>query len=219
MEREAANKPRHYILLANPTPKSFCHSIARTYADTVAQCGQSAEIIDLNTMGFDPALKDEYRPDRGAPLSPWVEGQLDELAASDVIVLVYPIWFGGPPAILKGYIDRVLGAGLAVGPFQEGRGQRALKGKWLLSFTTSGTSLEWLREHGQQQSLRQGTDLYLERGFAMRDAGHVSIDRVLPNLSRAYAEEQLARVKQAAIETCQKLGYDGQAAAKASAAS
>lgn len=202
---KAEGKPRHNILLANPSPKSFCHSIAQTYAQTVADNGQYAEICDLNTMKFDPVLTDEFRPDRGAPLSPWVEAQLEELAASAVVVLVYPIWFGGPPAILKGYVDRVLGAGVAVGSFQDGRSQRALQGKWLLTFTTSGTSLEWLSERGQQQSLRQGWDLYLERGFAMRDAGHVSIDRVVPHLSRAYADEQLGRVKEAATQTCQRL--------------
>lgn len=196
---------RHYILLANPSPDSFCHAVARAYADEVASAGQSAEICDLNTMAFDPVLKDDYRPDHGAKISPWVEGELEDLAASDVIVLVYPIWFGGAPAILKGYVDRVFGAGCTVGSFTDSRGQKALRGKWLLSFSTSATMVAWLKEQGQQRSLREGWDLYLERGFAMRDAGHISLDGIIPNMSTAHAAAQLERVRETARQTCARL--------------
>lgn len=54
-------------------------------------------------MGFDPLLKNEERPDRrGSSLSRDVRAELDALTGSDVIALVYPIWFGMPPAMLKG---------------------------------------------------------------------------------------------------------------------
>lgn len=202
-------KPNHYILLANPSRTSFCHSVARTYANAVTTHGQSAEICDLNTMAFDPVLKDEFRPDRGKALSPWVDEELSQLAKSAVIVFVYPIWFGGPPAILKGYVDRVIGAGCKVGNFREGRGQEALRGKWLLTFTTSATSSDWLTERGQKRALREGWDLYLERGFAMRDAGHISIDQITPGISAAYAKTQLERVAEVARETCQRVVSDG----------
>ncbi|MES2096502.1 MAG: NAD(P)H-dependent oxidoreductase [Pseudomonadota bacterium] len=200
--------PHHYILLANPSPKSFCHSVAWAYAEEVKRAGQSFEIRDLNQIPFDPVLKDESLPARGTPPSPWVEAELDRLAARAAIVMVYPIWFGGPPAILKGYIDRVFGTGCDIGGFQDGKGPRALKGKWLLTITTSAASRDWLAGRGQQRALREGWEVYLERGFAMRDAGHLSIDRIVPNISRAYADEQLERVRQAARETCGRLDAD-----------
>jgi NAD(P)H dehydrogenase (quinone) len=203
---KAATAPlHHYILLANPSPNSFCHAIAETYAAEVTAQGQTSDIRDLNLMGFDPVLKDEFRPDRIKHISPWVEGELASLAQSAVVVLVYPIWFGGAPAILKGYIDCVLGAGSEVAHFQDGSGQPALRGKWLLTFTTSATPLPWLEERGQRRAMREGWDVYLERGFGMRDAGHVSIDQVVRNMSQHYATEQLDRVRETARETCQRL--------------
>ena len=204
-ETEAAVPPHHYILLANPSPNSFCHAIARTYAGEVKAQGQIAQICDLNLMAFDPVLRDEFRPDRQKRKSPWVENQLANLSLSAAIVLVYPIWFGGAPAILKGYIDQVFGAGCDVAQFQHGAGQPALRGKWLLSFSTSATPRAWLEERGQQKALREGWDVYLERGFGMRDAGHIGIDQVVQNMSQHYAAEQLDHVREAGRDMCLRL--------------
>ena len=172
-QRRAAPVPNHYILLANPSPASFCHAIARTYAEEVTRQGQTSQLRDLNIMHFDPVLRGQARPDHLTELSPWVGGELDNLTRGAVVVLVYPIWFGGAPAILKGYVDRVFGAGCTVSDFQDGAGQPALRGKWLLSVTTSATPTAWLDERGQRHALREGWDVYLERGFGMRDAGHL----------------------------------------------
>lgn len=200
------DRKHHYLLLANPSPKSFCHSIAATYADEVTAQGQTCEICDLNVMGFDPVLRDEYRPDHLVEVSPWVASELENLTRSAVVTLVYPIWFGGAPAILKGYVDRVLGAASKIEDFGTGEGQPALRGKWLLSFTTSASSLAWLEERGLRRALREGWDLYLEYGFGMRDAGHVSIDCVVRNISPSYASSQLDRVRDTARDICQRLG-------------
>ncbi|WP_169803615.1 NAD(P)H-dependent oxidoreductase, partial [Sphingomonas adhaesiva] len=149
-----SSSPRHYVVLANPSPKSFCHTIARTYVAEVEQQGQSATIVDLCTLGFDPVLKDGERADHGDRHHPWVTAELERIAACRALVLVYPIWFGGPPAILKGYVDRVLGAHCGFRAFREGGAQPALSGRYLLSMTTSGTPIGWLEERGQPQALR-----------------------------------------------------------------
>jgi len=176
--------PDHYLVLANPSAQSFDHAAAQTYASIVASCGQSVEINDLNAMAFDPVLKDDERFDRGDNRSPWIEAELARLSRCDVVVLIYPIWFGGPPAILKGYVDRVLGAHCGVGAFQSGAAQPALRGRHLLSISTSGTSTEWLREQGQPHAVREGFDLYIERGFGLRgavgvsDRGHTAVSQL-----------------------------------------
>jgi len=200
---------QHYVILANPSPDSFGHTIARTYAETVKALGQEVDVCDLNAMAFDPVLRDEYRPGpHMRKLSPWVHAELDRIAQSAALIFVYPIWFGGPPAILKGYVDRVCGAAYDFWHFSAGFGQPALKGKRLLSITTSGTPLAWLQEHGQTLALREGFDVYLERGFAMRESVHLSIDKVIPGMSPAYAEEQLARVRDAARTLCDHVAQD-----------
>jgi len=194
---------QHYVVVANPLQESLDHALARAYAEEVQAQGQRCRICDLNAIAFDPVLKrHEKWGTRQATLDPWIDAELNRLGESAAIVLVYPIWFGGPPAILKGYIDRVFGAHCDVRKFADGNGQPALCGKWLLSISTSGTSLGWLQSHGQLQALRQSFDVYLERGFGMRDQGHIYIDNVVPNLSRAFVDAQLERAREAARHLC-----------------
>lgn len=197
---------KHYVILANPSARSFDHAIAQAYLAEVNAAGQEGTLCDLNAIAFDPVLKpsEKWGPDQ-QEAHPWVRAELDRLRESHAIVLIYPIWFGGPPAILKGYVDRVLGAGCDVERFAEGLGQPALSGKRLLSFTTSGTPLTWLEDRGQLQTIRQGFDVYLERGFGLRDEGHIHIDNVVRNMSTAHVDAQLDRVRDAARNLCAAL--------------
>lgn len=192
----------HYLVLANPSAKSFCHAVARTYVDEVLRQGQTAEICDLYGIALEPALRIEESFTHGDRHHPWVEAELKRVHASGALILVYPIWFGGPPAILKGYVDRVLGAHCGFRRFSEGGAQAAISGRYLLSVTTSGTSLDWLQERGQPRALRAGFDIYLERGFGLRDAGHVDLDEIVPNMSSARATHALAKVAEAAQMVC-----------------
>lgn len=203
MATPITNIPRHYVIVANPVGTSFDHALAHAYCAEVVAQGQEAHLCDLNAMAFDPVLKapEKWGSGHREP-DPWISAELARLGESAAIVLVYPIWFGGPPAILKGYVDRVFGAHCDVRQFADGNGQPTLRGKWLLSVSTSGTPLGWLQSHGQLQSLRQGFDIYLERGFGMRDQGHLYIDNVVPNLSTAFVTDQLDRVRDAAGHMC-----------------
>lgn len=194
--------PNHYLVLANPSSDSFDHEVARTYRDAVECCGHGAEICDLNAMAFDPVLKDHERPDRPQRRRPWIQAELERLRASAVILFIYPVWFGGPPAILKGYVDRVLGAGCDVRRLQAGNAQPAVAGKAFVTITTSGAPLEWLRRQGHPLALREGWELYLAHGFGLRDAGHLSIDKVGPTMSEDEARDRLDRVAALARATC-----------------
>src|SRR3954467_1179436 len=100
--------PRHAVILCHPDPKSFNRAVADAYCDAVRKQGQEVMVRDLYAMGFDPVLKAEERPTvDNFKLSEDVEAEIALLASSDVFVLVYPIWFGTPPAMLKGYVERV----------------------------------------------------------------------------------------------------------------
>jgi len=61
---------------------------------------------------FDPILPDSEIP-KGAPIDPAVQMHCDEIAAAEGIVIIHPNWWGQPPAILKGWVDRVIRLGLA----------------------------------------------------------------------------------------------------------
>jgi NAD(P)H dehydrogenase (quinone) len=210
----AARRPNHLVICANPSPGSFDHAIVAAYVETVNQCHQQVVVRDLYALGFDPVLKSAERPLQGdwSP-APDVAEELDHLARCDILVLVYPIWFALPPAILVGYVDRVLGAGYSFRDLHDQVGQPALRGKPLLSFSTSGTSQSWLNEQGQVLSLREIFDVYLWRGFGMKQSEHVMIDSIVPNVSQAYAAEQLERVRATAVRACSMLASIGHGSA------
>lgn len=199
-------KLQHLLVHANPSTESFGHAIVNAYVDTVRRCGQEVVVRDLYAMKFDPVLQAQERPGSDHwTAAPDVAPELDLVNAADILVLVYPIWFGLPPAILKGYIDRVLGANYSFHEFTSQAGRPGLAGKPLLSFSTSGAPLSWLNEHGQAFSLREILDVYLWRGFCMKQSEHVMIESVVPNMSAAYAAEQLQRVSDVAARTCSTL--------------
>lgn len=197
---------RHLLILANPSPASFDHSIAATYAGVVKDKGQGVDVRDLYAIGFDPLLKTSERP-AGIDWTPApdVAAELAFLREADVLVFVYPIWFGLPPAMLKGYVERVVGAGYTFHDVQGAVGQPTVQGKPLISFSTSGTSLPWLDSQGQVQSLKNIFDVYLWRGLAMSRAEHYRIDSVVPDMSEDYAAEQLGKVRRAAEHACTML--------------
>ena len=98
---------KHAIIACHPAEDSFTLSVARRYDEAVRSHGHETVPRDLYRLGFDPVLREEER--HGEPAQD-VTAEWALLGKVDVFVLVYPIWFGTPPAMLKGYIDRIFGA-------------------------------------------------------------------------------------------------------------
>jgi NAD(P)H dehydrogenase (quinone) len=203
-------KPRHVIVLAHPELKSFNASVAETYRRAVEDNGQEAIVRDLYALGFDPVLKASERP--GPDLmesSPDVREELDIVAGAEVLVLVYPIWFGMPPAMMKGYIDRVLGYAVTPRAVQARHGNGLLAGSRLVSITSSGARQAWLAEQGQEMSLRT-LDAYLEHGFAMKSSEHLHFGGVVDGLSQRFVDQNLYDVAQKARSVCAAIIQDRQ---------
>lgn len=106
------------VILAHPDPGSFNHALAEAAAAAARRLGHAVKSHDLHAEGFDPVLP---APEiaRGAPLPPWLARHCADLAAADGIVIVHPNWWGQPPAVLTGWIDRVVRPGVAY-EFREG---------------------------------------------------------------------------------------------------
>jgi NAD(P)H dehydrogenase (quinone) len=95
------------IILAHPNPGSFNHAIATTSANSLLRNGHEVVFHDLCQEQFPPLLTvAELQKD--ARLEPVVARHCREIASADGIIIVHPNWWGMPPAILKGWIDRVL---------------------------------------------------------------------------------------------------------------
>jgi len=201
--------PRHAVILCHPDPNSFNRGIADTYAAAVRGHGQQVLIRDLYAMNFDPVLKAYERPTiADFRLSADVERELLLLRGCDVFVLVYPIWFGMPPAIIKGYVDRVLGAGFAAANLKTGTPSALLHGKRLIIFSSSASTRPWLEEQGQWQGLRQAFDLYLQTVFGFREVEHIHFDAVVEDGKAHYVDECLASVEDAARKLCATLLHE-----------
>jgi NAD(P)H dehydrogenase (quinone) len=100
------------IILGHPNPGSFNHAIASTAAQALTEAGHSVTLHDLCQEGF-PALLPAAELQRDARLDPVIAMHCEEIVAADGIIIVHPNWWGMPPAILKGWIDRVLRMGVA----------------------------------------------------------------------------------------------------------
>jgi NAD(P)H dehydrogenase (quinone) len=104
------------VVHAHPDPDSLGTALARAAVDGFRDAGREVELVDLYADGFDPRMTpDERRAyETGTPiLDPAVQRYADLIGRADTIVFVYPTWWFGMPAILKGFLDRVLVAGVA----------------------------------------------------------------------------------------------------------
>lgn len=194
---------RHLVVLGHPAAESFNRTIAECYRRSVGECGQEAVLRDLYAIGFDPLLKDAERPGSAdfAP-SPDVAAELELLRGASVVTLVYPIWFGMPPAIIKGYVDRVLGSGVTPRDIKAGAPQSLLHGKHLRLITSSASTRPWLEEQGQWLALRQAFDTYLATIFSVSSHDHLHFDAIVAGTNQRYVEECCLATHEKTREWC-----------------
>jgi NAD(P)H dehydrogenase (quinone) len=133
------------IILGHPDRNSFNHAIANTCLQYLRKEGHTVFFHDLYTEEFDPILP-AIEIFRNGKVHPVIQLYCNELTQSDAIIIVHPNWWGQPPAILKGYIDRVIRPGIAYG-FNEGDNGEGvpvglLKAKFAIVFNTANTSEE-----------------------------------------------------------------------------
>jgi putative NADPH-quinone reductase len=133
------------VILAHPDPGSFNHAIAQTAVEAIKAYGHTVFFHDLYQEKFDPLLRYE-EISKDAQLSDVIKQHCQEIAVVDGIVIVHPNWWGQPPAILKGWVDRVICPGVAYefreGDSGEGIPEGLLKAKAALVFNTSNTESE-----------------------------------------------------------------------------
>lgn len=203
---KSAHPIRHLVVLGHPAPASFNRAVAEAYCETVRACGQEAELRDLYALGFDPLLKDEERPGTGkfVPAAD-VQAELDCLTGCAIVTMVYPIWFGMPPAIIKGYVDRVLGAGFGARDIKSGVPHSILHGMRLMLFSSSASTRPWLEEQGQWLGLRRTFETYLSAIFGMQAGEHVHNDAIVEGLNARFVEENLENVRQRTRAVCASL--------------
>jgi NAD(P)H dehydrogenase (quinone) len=133
------------VILAHPNKNSFNHAIAESALETLKQGGHEVYFHDLYEENFSPVLSGEEIP-KDVPLPLDIAKHCAEIVTADGVIVIHPNWWGQPPAILKGWVDRVLRPGVAYefieGDSGEGIPLGLLKAKAALVFNTSNTPEE-----------------------------------------------------------------------------
>lgn len=97
------------IVTAHPQQDSFTQALVARFSAGLNAGGHEVEIADLYAEGFDPVVSaPEMNGWRDGQISPEIQAQQHRLKDSDGLVLAYPVWWSAPPAILTGWLQRVL---------------------------------------------------------------------------------------------------------------
>lgn len=130
------------VILAHPDKRSFNHAIAETAVFQIKRNGHCSVFHDLYAEKFNSILPGEEIPSDSS-LPPEIEAHCNRIKTADGIIIVHPNWWGQPPAILKGWVDRVIRPGVAYnfleGDMGEGVPTGLLKARAVIIFNTSNT--------------------------------------------------------------------------------
>ncbi|CAI8824385.1 NAD(P)H dehydrogenase (quinone) [Pseudomonas sp. IT-P258] len=102
---------RILVILGHPSGNSFCAALAERYTQSAMRAGHEVRPLFLGSMDFDPVLREGYQ--QVQPLEADLRNAQADILWAELLVLVYPIWWGGVPALLKGFFDRVFLPGFA----------------------------------------------------------------------------------------------------------
>jgi len=163
---------RYFIVYAHPEPRSLNGSLKDAAVQALTQAGHEVRVSDLYAMDF-KAVADagdfpQREPDarlvyhresevgyKAGQLLPDVAREIENLKWAEVVVFQFPLWWFGPPAILKGWFDRVLVNGFAIGVPKEGAtrqwlryGEGLLDGRRGLVAVTTGAREAQFSERG-----------------------------------------------------------------------
>lgn len=184
---------RLLLVFCHPDPDSYGASLRTAAREALVAAGHELREIDLYAEGFDPvfsrAEKASYLTDTGSNIR-GVQAHVDALRWAEGWVVVYPTWFYGAPAMLKGWLERVWLPGVS---FRIARAkQRTIGGelrniRLFVGITTSGAPWWWLKIIGDP-----GRSLFM-KGLRPLYARHCRMQWLqLHNMNHVTAEEREA---------------------------
>lgn len=194
-----ADRRRFLVVFSHPLADSLAASLKQAVIDGLESAGHTADVIDLYADNFDPRLS---AAERTAFMQPGyfppadAEGYCERLKAANGIVFVFPQWWFGMPAILKGFVDRVFVPGVAFDPDPAG-GRLIPKLTNIKTFhvvTTTGSPW-WITELYMRNPVRRqiarGIAAFCGKGVKFRMLSMYNLDRA----ARADCEKFVARVR------------------------
>jgi putative NADPH-quinone reductase len=150
------------VVLAHPDPHSFTHAVAATATDALQRAGHQVVVHDLYAEGFRAAMSAEERRayHGGHPvIDPLVRTHVDDVRAAQALVFVYPTWWSTLPAILKGWLERVMVPGVGFVFDSSGKVSPGMRHvKRLVGISTYGSPRPaiWLTNDNGRRTLLRG---------------------------------------------------------------
>jgi Putative NADPH-quinone reductase (modulator of drug activity B) len=184
----------HLIVFAHPNQKSFCKGIVDTIENASKEKGDNICVRDLYEIGFDPILKpSDFVALQSGNIPEDIKTEQEHVKWADIITFVYPVWWVGLPAMLKGYVDRVFSYGFAYESVN-GAPRGLLTGKKALVFCTTGTPNEVYEQNGMHNSMKQTTGAGIFGFTGIEEIKHTFFGAV-PYLSEDSLKEYLKEVE------------------------
>lgn len=149
---------KHLIIYAHPNPESLNSHLKQTLAEHLCNSGQEVVIRDLNQLSFNPVLSlEDIQGQRMGKVADDVKQEQEFISWADHITFIYPIWWTGMPAIMKGYIDRVFSYGFAY-RYDQGIQKGLFTGKQTTVINTHGKSQAEYEKIGMDKALSLTSD-------------------------------------------------------------
>jgi NAD(P)H dehydrogenase (quinone) len=191
---------RIQVVHCHPLTESYDHALFRTIVETLQRSGHDVVATDLYREGFAPAMTEhERRTYMGNDYDfSAVASYVETLKKVDGVILCYPHWWFSMPAVLKGWVDRVWGPGIAFSYDPDGQLQPSLRNVRLLGVVTSYGSPWWVvrlfaGDAGRMVVMR-GMKPLCAKGAEWFYLAHYHMDKSTPQTRQEFLKKVRARI-------------------------
>lgn len=161
---------KNLIIYAHPNSASLNHYFKQIVVKNLQESGQEVVVRDLNQINFNPVLSlDDMNGQRMGKVADDVKIEQDFITWADRIIFIYPIWWTGMPAIMKGFIDRVFSYGFAY-RYDQGVQKGLLNGKKTIIINSHGKSNAEYQAMGMDKALvlTSDTGIFIYSGLEIQ---------------------------------------------------
>ncbi len=183
----------------DPSPMHFCHALAHAYAGGAHDAGHEVRRINVGELDF-PILRTMDDWSR-APPPPAIAKAQEDMLWAEHIVIIFPLWLGNLPALLKGFFEQTFRPGFAFSRIEEGKavGQSLLPGRSVRLIVTMGMPACLFRWYFCAHSIRS-----LKRNIL----GYCGLNPIHDTLIGSMALVD-GNTRQRELEKTRALGYQG----------
>lgn len=168
---------KHLIIYAHPNDGSLNHHLMQTVVESLQTENHEIEIRDLYQLSFNPILSlEEMKEQRMGTVADDVKLEQSFISWAEHITFIYPIWWTGMPAIMKGFIDRVFTYGFAY-RYDQGVQKGLLTSKQTTIINTHGKSHDEYKNIGMDKALSLTSDKGIYSYCGLEIKQHLFFDK------------------------------------------